>query len=87
MAGFAMMGVDYDFTGILNTSTATEYRGNSYAVGADTGAITIPSFIKNYNPNVKGGSVLSHAASLCYGVLCGFPLTACSYLKNNKEIY
>jgi phospholipase B1 len=87
MAGFAMMGVDYNFTGVLNTSTLTEYRGNSYAVGADTGAITIPSFIKNYNPNVKGGSVLSHAASLCYGVLCGFPLTACSYLKNNKEIY
>ncbi|KAI8875869.1 hypothetical protein K501DRAFT_299157 [Backusella circina FSU 941] len=83
MAGFAMMGVDYNITGVLNTSTATEFRGNSYAVGADSGAVTLPNFVKKFNPLIRGGSVLSHEASLCYGALCGFPLTAYRPLRDN----
>jgi phospholipase B1 len=66
MAGFAMMGVDYNITGILNTSTATEFRGNSYAVGADSGAVTLPNFAKKFNPLIRGGSVLSHAGTARY---------------------
>lgn len=78
MAGFAMMGLDYEAgTGPLNLSLLTEYRGNSYAIGGDTNAVTIANFMKRYNPNVKGASVLSHLASFCHGTNCNFPLSAC----------
>ncbi|KAI8888184.1 hypothetical protein K501DRAFT_173727 [Backusella circina FSU 941] len=83
MAGFAMMGVDYSGTGALNLSAITEYRGHSYAIGADSGAITLPNFMKKYNSKLQGGSILTHAASLCYGLLCGFPLTAYRPLRDN----
>ncbi|PVF99576.1 hypothetical protein CPB86DRAFT_281396 [Serendipita vermifera] len=48
-----------------------EYRGDSYANGANPGAITIPNLIKNYNANVTGGSLGSNPIpELCYGPLC-----------------
>ncbi|KAG8815929.1 hypothetical protein FRC18_001248, partial [Serendipita sp. 400] len=34
----------------------SEWRGQSYAAGMDDGAITIPNFIKHYNPSATGGS-------------------------------
>ncbi|KAI8087473.1 hypothetical protein BDF21DRAFT_486033 [Thamnidium elegans] len=78
MAGFAMMGLDYEAgTGALNLSLISEYRGNSYAIGGDTNAVTLANFMKKYNPDVQGASVLSHLASICHGPLCGFPITAC----------
>jgi phospholipase B1 len=77
MAGFAMMGIDYDGSGILNLSLISEYRGNSYAIGGDTNSVTIANFMKKYNPNVKGASVLSHLVSYCSGDLCTFPLSRC----------
>jgi hypothetical protein len=79
MAGFAMMGVDYDVggNGLLNFSAISEYRGNSYAIGGDTGALTLANFVKRYNPNVQGASVLSHLVSYCSGNTCGFPETIC----------
>jgi phospholipase B1 len=64
MAGFAMMGVDYEGTGVLNLSAVTEYRGHSYAIGADSGAITLPNFMKRYNSKLQGGSVLTHGKYL-----------------------
>lgn len=79
MAGFGMMGVDYEGTGLLNLSTLLEYRGNSYGIGGDTGAITLANFIKRYNPQVQGASVLSHLASFCNGNTCGFPETICKF--------
>ncbi|KAI8875872.1 hypothetical protein K501DRAFT_201698 [Backusella circina FSU 941] len=83
MAGFAMMGVDYQGTGIINVSAVSEYRGNSYAMGVDTGAVTLPNFVKHYNSKVQGGSVLSHLASFCNGDSCGFPETIYRPLRDN----
>ncbi|KAI9259803.1 SGNH hydrolase-type esterase domain-containing protein [Helicostylum pulchrum] len=84
MAGFAMMGLDYEAgSGALNLSLISEYRGNSYAIGGDTNAVTLANFMKKYNPTVKGASVLSHLASICHGPLCGFPITAYRPLKDN----
>lgn len=77
MAGFAMMGIDYEGAGIFNLSLVSEYRGNSYAIGGDTGAVTLSNFMKRYQPNVKGASVLSHLVSFCNGDTCGFPATIC----------
>ncbi|KAG1227124.1 hypothetical protein G6F35_002683 [Rhizopus arrhizus] len=74
MAGFAMMGVttkeetpgviefDFDFV--------REFRGNSYGIGGDTGAVTLANFIKHYSSNVSGASTSSHLVSLCYGPFC-----------------
>ena len=83
MAGFAMMGVDYEGSGILNISLLSEYRGNSYAIGGDTNAVTIANFMKKYNPKIQGASVLSHLASLCNGESCGFPASLCKFNENN----
>ncbi|KAI8973654.1 hypothetical protein BDF20DRAFT_837576 [Mycotypha africana] len=74
MAGFGMMGVDYDGTGVLNTSFLTEYRGNSYGIGGDSGAVTLANFVKRYEPKVKGASVLSHLVSLCKSGNCSSAL-------------
>jgi hypothetical protein len=81
MAGFAMMGIDYNVggTGALNLSLISEYRGNSYGIGVDTGAVTLANFIKNYKPGVLGGSILSHIVSFCDGNLCGLPETLCKF--------
>lgn len=85
MAGFAMMGVDYEGSGILNISLLSEYRGNSYAIGGDTNAVTIANFMKKYNSKIQGASVLSHLASLCNGKTCGFPASLCKFNKNNTH--
>lgn len=53
MADFGLDGIDYEVSGILNLSMISEYRGNSYVVGGDTGANTFPNFVKNYNTGVK----------------------------------
>ncbi|KAI6653171.1 Phospholipase B1, membrane-associated-like [Oopsacas minuta] len=34
-----------------------EYRGVSWSIGGDNGVTTLPNFIKNYNPDLKGYSV------------------------------
>ncbi|KAI9478661.1 MAG: hypothetical protein EXX96DRAFT_571769 [Benjaminiella poitrasii] len=83
MAGFGMMGVDYEGSGIINISLVSEYRGDSYAIGGDTGAITLANFMKRYNMDIKGPSVLSHLASLCTGAECSFPLSLYRPLRDN----
>lgn len=79
MAGFAMMGINYEEggTGVYNVSFISEYRGHSYAVGGDKGAQTLATFIENYSPDVKGASVLSHFTSYCTANNCNFPDNAC----------
>ncbi|KAI9352319.1 hypothetical protein BD770DRAFT_368275 [Pilaira anomala] len=67
MAGFAAAGVQGS---VINLKSITEYRGISYGGGGDSGAITIPNFIKKYSPKVKGASVGEHLAEICYGPLC-----------------
>lgn len=77
MAGFAMNGIDYENSGILNLSLISEYRGDSYAVGGDKGAITFPNFIKRYNPGLHGASTHSHIISFCTNPYCGLPTSYC----------
>ncbi|KAF7727757.1 hypothetical protein EC973_007216 [Apophysomyces ossiformis] len=72
MAGFAMMGVNAEGTGMWNISAFTEYRGKAYAMGGDEGAVTVAQFIKNYSPNLQGESLGHHILEYCQDTLC-FP--------------
>jgi len=47
-----------------------EFRGRSWSIGGDYNQITIPNFIKYYNPNVKGYSVNSHIVEVCNDEYC-----------------
>ncbi|KAI9347437.1 SGNH hydrolase-type esterase domain-containing protein, partial [Zopfochytrium polystomum] len=49
-AGFGMNSGTLPFTSI------TEYRGLAFDIGGDSGAVTIPNFLKTYNSGVKGAS-------------------------------
>ncbi|KIM23897.1 hypothetical protein M408DRAFT_27493 [Serendipita vermifera MAFF 305830] len=65
-AGAFSRGIQDDF--LLSLS---EWRGESYANGANPGAITVPNLIKHYNPFVTGGSLGSNDfIELCFGPLC-----------------
>lgn len=55
-AGFGIMGLD----GGLD-----EFRGKSWAIGADSNATTLFNFLKFYTPNLIGGSVGSHVVGKC----------------------
>ncbi|KAI8969709.1 hypothetical protein BDB01DRAFT_816414 [Pilobolus umbonatus] len=68
MAAFAAKGITGDT--IITPESIYEFRGLSYGAGGDSGAVTIPNFIKKYNSNVRGASVGEHLAELCYGPLC-----------------
>ncbi|KAI9263353.1 hypothetical protein BDA99DRAFT_438410 [Phascolomyces articulosus] len=72
MAGFALEGVNdgEGGTGILNVSSITEYRGQSWGIGGDEGAITLGNFVKHYNASSEGQSKGSHLATICHGLLC-----------------
>lgn len=70
MAGFALMGIDEDGSGILNISAITEFRGHSWAIGGDNGAVTMANFVKRYSSSLQGPSVGSHLAEICNGLLC-----------------
>jgi hypothetical protein len=87
MAGFAMNGIDYEGSGHLNLSMISEYCGNSYAMGGDTGAITLADFVKKYNPGVKSASIVSHIVSYCSGPKCGLPLSLCKLYHIILYIY
>ena len=81
MAGFAMMGVPEGkgLTTFLGLGDLREYRGNSYCMGGNTDAVSLANFIKHYNPNVYGASILSHLVSICHGPLCIPPLSLCKF--------
>ncbi|KAI7882453.1 hypothetical protein K492DRAFT_160574 [Lichtheimia hyalospora FSU 10163] len=70
MAGFALMGIDEEGSGILNISAITEYRGHSWAIGGDNGAVTMANFVKRYSSSLQGPSVGSHLAEICNGLFC-----------------
>ncbi|KAI9318206.1 hypothetical protein BX666DRAFT_2105389 [Dichotomocladium elegans] len=71
MAGFALKGINDGpgGTSILNSSSITEYRGQSWTLGGDSGAISLGAHLRRYSPNILGLSVGSHLAELCYGNL------------------
>ncbi|KAI9252091.1 hypothetical protein BY458DRAFT_463231 [Sporodiniella umbellata] len=79
MAGFGMMGINNGKggTGIFNFSAIMEFRGNSYAIGGDDGAVTIANFVKHYSPKLIGPSTSSHLTTFCYGPLCIPPFNIC----------
>lgn len=47
-----------------------EYRGLSYPIGGDPGAITIPNILSHYSPNLTGMSKGHHPLSACVGGWC-----------------
>ncbi|ORZ13271.1 hypothetical protein BCR42DRAFT_330935 [Absidia repens] len=61
MAGYVMMGVSSS----LDPNALVEFRGQSYAIGADSDAITLANFMNHYQPAKKGPSVGSHLATTC----------------------
>ncbi|KAJ2994594.1 hypothetical protein HDV02_001483 [Globomyces sp. JEL0801] len=65
-AGFAAKGS----RGPLSLKNLFEQRGVSWSMGSDAGAVSVANFVKNYNPNVIGGSVGEHFVNICYGPLC-----------------
>ncbi|CAO3607775.1 unnamed protein product [Cunninghamella echinulata] len=65
MAGFVMMGVD----GPIDIDSLLEYRGHSYAIGADENAVTVANFMNHYQPIKKGPSVGTHLATTCNIIL------------------
>lgn len=70
MAGFALMGIDEGGSGILNISAITEYRGHSWAIGGDNGAVTMANFVKRYSSSLQGPSLGHHLAEICNGLFC-----------------
>ncbi|KAI9496150.1 hypothetical protein BDB00DRAFT_738428, partial [Zychaea mexicana] len=70
MAGFALEGNDPDGSGILNISSITEYRGQSWGIGGDPGAVTLGNFVNHYNASLEGPSVGNHIATICHGAFC-----------------
>ncbi|KAI8084633.1 uncharacterized protein BX664DRAFT_266357 [Halteromyces radiatus] len=61
MAGYVMMGV----SGPLDIKALEEFRGHSYAIGGDSGAITLPNIMNHYTPVKKGPSVGTTLATTC----------------------
>ena len=70
MAGFALEGINTDTggTGLLNLSTLTEFRGKSWGIGGDEGAVTLANFVKHYNSSLEGSAVGKHFVFFCSGI-------------------
>jgi len=60
-AGFGMDGLSGNFN---------EYRGQSWALGADNNATTVYNYFKQFSPQLQGGSVGKHEVEFCYGPVC-----------------
>jgi phospholipase B1 len=60
-AGFGIKGT----AGLLN-----EYRGRSWNIGGDPYQITLPNFIKYYQPSVTGYSTKYHFLEICDENIC-----------------
>ncbi|KAJ3104299.1 hypothetical protein HDU97_009375 [Phlyctochytrium planicorne] len=56
-------------SGRLPFTSITEYRGLSFDIGGDPGAITVPNFLKNYNSGLKGASTGTTALKASISVL------------------
>jgi len=60
-AAFGLMGTG----GELN-----EFRGQSWAIGADANATTIHNFLSTYVPDLQGGALGQHVVEYCAGPTC-----------------
>ena len=69
MAGFALEGMnDGDGgSGLLNLSSVTEFRGKSWGIGGDEGAVTLANSMKHYNSSLEGAAVGKHFVFFCKG--------------------
>lgn len=66
-----MMAVgDSITTGFGILGALNETRGSSFSMGGDSGAITLPNFIKYFNPALVGYSKGTYPAEVCYGDNC-----------------
>jgi phospholipase B1 len=61
-AGFAAKGIQGGT--IFNLSNLNENRGVSWSMGGDPDTVTFPSFIKYYQPKLRGASVGDHGAEV-----------------------
>lgn len=53
---------------LVNALTSLfEFRGLSYGIGGDSGAFTVPNYIKHYQPSLTGFSTGKHIAEHCSG--------------------
>ncbi|KAF7727440.1 DnaJ (Hsp40), sub C, member 2 [Apophysomyces ossiformis] len=66
MAGFGAKGLQG--RQYVSKSTLREDRGVSFAMGGDTGAVTLPNMIHYYSPYLYGASKGSHLFTLCFAV-------------------
>ncbi|KAG0747355.1 hypothetical protein G6F57_007194 [Rhizopus arrhizus] len=65
-AGFGILGLNLSQPPLVAAFNAfNEYRGLSYGIGGDEGALTVPNYIKHYQPNLKGYSVGDHIGLYC----------------------
>ena len=61
MAGLALEGINTDVRSFgVNLRSITEYRGQSWGIGGDDGAITVANMVSHYNPSLEGRSHGSH---------------------------
>ncbi|GAB5585328.1 hypothetical protein Unana1_00228 [Umbelopsis nana] len=65
-AGFAAKGIQGPT--IVNLANLNEDRGVSFAIGGDSGALTLATLMKYYQPALKGASLGEHL--LCSGTTC-----------------
>ncbi|KAI8908993.1 hypothetical protein EDD86DRAFT_191129 [Gorgonomyces haynaldii] len=68
-AGFGAAGLKNP-NNPISLTTLFEQRGLSFAIGGDDNAVTVPNFMKRYNPDIVGASVGEHIANICYGLIC-----------------
>jgi len=47
-----------------------EFRGQSWSIGGDSGAITVANYLKQFNPDIQGAAQGSHLVEVCYGIFC-----------------
>lgn len=66
-----MMAVgDSMTTGFGFLNALNETRGHSFSMGGDSGATTLPNFLKYFNPALVGYSTGTYPAEICYGSNC-----------------
>lgn len=57
-----------NFSPLLTTGGIfDEYRGLSFSIGQDRGAVTLTNFLKHYTDRIEGGAIGQHPLTLCWG--------------------
>ena len=62
MAGLALEGINNGTGGsrTMGFNSITEYRGQSWGIGGDDGAVSLANMVSHYNPSLTGRSHGSH---------------------------